>query len=93
MYIGFIKDLLAVFLFLITIILIYKIQDLNKYKNYILLGLLLCLIIDLIFSSNYKFHCMKIGYNIPTITIFITILLFIFILVISIYNHFTPLIF
>lgn len=87
MYIGFIKDLLATFLFLICIIFIYYIQDLNKYKKYILFALLICLIIDLLFSLNYKYHCMNYGYNIPTFIIIYAIIIFLFILLYGIVLH------
>ena len=48
---GYIKDCIAFTLFVFILFLIIKIDNINKYKIYFILGLLLAIIADGTFSS------------------------------------------
>ena len=68
--IGYTKDVIATFGFVAFAYLIYRKKDLNKLKNFLLISTLAGFIVDGFFSLNPKFHCMKVGINVPSIVFF-----------------------
>ena len=66
MDIGYLKDVLGASGFLVAMVLLFFIKDLNKYRKVIFFILLLCFLIDFFFSLNKDFHCMVVGDNPPT---------------------------
>lgn len=80
---GYYKDYIASILFLIAIIILYKVKDLNKLKNMVLCILILCFFVDLSFTINPEYHYTKIGYNTPSYIIFGGALILIFITLIN----------
>jgi hypothetical protein len=77
--------MMACFFFFLILITLYKVENFNPLKQYILLALFGGFLIDGIYSINRKYHCVKIGYNIPT---FINIMYFIAFLILYIYLFF-----
>ena len=66
MNIGYVKDMLGTSFFIIAIIFIYFVEDLNIYKYLIYSLLFLFFFIDGFFSYNQEFHSVDLGINIPT---------------------------
>ena len=69
---GYINDCIAFTLFVFILFLIIKIDNINKYKIYFILGLLLAIIADGTFSFNSDYHNMEFGYN--NVTYFVLIM-------------------
>lgn len=63
---GGLKDMMACIFFIVMFVTLYKVNDFNPLKKYILLALFAGCIMDGIYSVNRKYHCIKVGYNIPT---------------------------
>ena len=80
---GYYKDFMASIMFLIAIIIIYKVKDLNKLKKMALIILILCFFVDMSFTINPEYHYTKIGYNTPSYIIFGGALILIFITLIN----------
>ena len=81
--IGYLKDYLASFLFVITFIILYFSKDLNKIKNILILGIFICFLVDFTFSLNPHYHFETIGYNIPSTIILSGIIFLIIILFVN----------
>ena len=64
--IGYFKDVLGASGFLVAMVLLFFIKDLNKYRKVIFFILIICFFIDFFFSLNEEYHCMNIGNNPPT---------------------------
>lgn len=54
---GYLKDCFAVFLFSMSFIIIYSVNNLNILRPIILVGLFLAFITDSIFSMYPELHC------------------------------------
>ena len=76
---GYIKDCIASTLFFFLLFLVIKIDNINKYKIYFILGLILAIIADGTFSFNPNYHNMEFGYN--NVTYFVLIMGVLFTLV------------
>lgn len=76
---GYIKDCIAFTLFFFLLFLVIKIDNINKYKIYFILGLILAIIADGTFSFNPNYHNMEFGYN--NVTYFVLIMGVLFTLV------------
>lgn len=86
--IGYVKDFLACILFLVCILCLIQIKDLNRYKTYIFIAILLGFTIDGIFSLNKDYHCLNVGYNLPTYILIIAVVCFVMIFLNGLYFHF-----
>ena len=64
--IGYVKDVLGAGGFLVAIVLLFFIEDLNKYRKVIFFVLILCFTMDFYFGSDKDYHCMEVGNNKPT---------------------------
>ena len=58
---GYLKDFIAVFIFLIGFIIVYSFKNINHLKPLILLGITFGFILDLYFSLNPTYHNMPIN--------------------------------
>ena len=76
--VGYVKDLIATFAFIIVALLLYRVKDLNKVKSFIIIGLIIGFFIDGLFTLNPTYHNENIGNNIPTYIVLIIGILYIF---------------
>jgi hypothetical protein len=64
--IGYVKDVLGASGFLVATLLLFFIEDLNKYRKVIFFTLILCFVMDFYFGTDKDYHCMEVGDNKPT---------------------------
>ena len=64
--IGYLKDVLGAGGFLVAMILLFFIKDLNKYRKVLFFTLIICFMVDFVFTLDKDYHCMGVGDNIPT---------------------------
>lgn len=77
---GYIKDFIACILFLVAIFIVFFIKDLNVLKGIILLCLFFGFLVDGLFSIQSSYHGEYIGYNVPTYSVFILVILYTFLI-------------
>ena len=60
---GYVKDCIATLLFVVLLLFFIIVRDVNKYKLFFIIGLLLVILVDGAFSLYPNYHNVIIGYN------------------------------
>jgi phosphatidylglycerophosphate synthase len=73
---GYLKDIIACTLFIIIFFIVFFMENINKYKIFFLINILLAIFIDGLYSFYPSYHNTELGYNYPSYLLLIVIVCF-----------------